>query len=78
MRPCCVVPAAMSVVGVSGLGLAQAAVAYRPALMFVSVIMLGGALWTTFRREGGSFNKALAAAATVIGFMLSLGLVGVF
>lgn len=77
-RPCCVVPTAMSLAGVGSVGLAQAAMTYRPAFMSLSTVMLVGALWTTFRREGGLFNKLFAACATLIGFMLSLRLLEVF
>jgi hypothetical protein len=73
-RPCCVLPAAMSVAGVSSLGLAQIAMTYRPAFIGMSTVMLGAALWITYRREGGLFNKTLTAAATLAGFVLSLRL----
>lgn len=76
-RPCCVIPAAMSLTGVSSVGFAQVAVTYRPVFLVVSTVMLLGALWTTFRREGGSFNKVLAAGATFAGFVLSLRLLEV-
>ena len=77
-RPCCAVPMAMSLAGVSGIGVAQVAVTHRTALMTASIVMLGGALWMTFRRQGGSFSKILAASATLAGFGLSLRLMGVF
>ena len=76
-RPCCVVPAAMSLAGLSGVGFAQVVVTYRPAFMSVSIVMLVGALWTTFRRDGGLFNKVLAASATFVGFGMSLRLLEV-
>jgi hypothetical protein len=40
--------------------------------------MLVGALWITYRREGGFFNTALATGATVAGFVLSLRLLETF
>ena len=76
-RPCCAIPTAMSLVGVSGVAFAQTAVAYRPVFLSVSGVMLAATLWITLRREGGSFNKALAMAATVAGFVLSLRMLGV-
>lgn len=76
-RPCCAIPAAMSLVGLSGVAFAQTAVVYRPAFLSVSVVMLTATLWTTLRREGGALNKALAIAATVAGFALSLRILGV-
>jgi hypothetical protein len=39
-RPCCAIPAAMSLFGVSGVAFAQTAVLYRPAFLSVSGLML--------------------------------------
>jgi hypothetical protein len=71
-RPCCAIPAAMSLFGLSVVAFAQTAVAYRPALMSVSGLMLAATLWITLRRDGGSFNKAIAVTAALAGFVLSL------
>jgi hypothetical protein len=76
-RPCCAIPAAMSLFGLSGVAFAQTAVAHRPAFLSVSGLMLVTTLWITLRREGGAFNKAFAIAATVGGFVLSLQILGV-
>ena len=76
-RPCCAIPAAMSLFGLSGVAFAQTAVAYRPAFLSVSGLMLVTTLWITLRREGGAFNKAFAIAATLGGFVLSLQILGV-
>ena len=75
-RPCCAIPAAMSLFGLSGVAFAQTA-AYRPAFLSVSGLMLAATLWITLRREGGSFNKVLAVTATLAGFVLSLQILGV-
>ena len=77
-RPCCALPAALSLAGVSGTGFAQTAAAYRPAFLSVSAVMLVAALWTTFRRDGGSVNKVLAVCATLLSFALSLRWLEVF
>ena len=71
-RPCCAIPAAMSLFGLSGVAFAQTAVAYRPAFMSVSGHMLAATLRITLRRDGGSFNKVLAVTAALAGFVLSL------
>ena len=71
-RPCCAIPAAMSLFGLSGVAFAQTAVAYRPAFMSVSGLMLAATLRITLRRDGGSFNKVLAVTAALAGFVLSL------
>ena len=73
-RPCCVLPAAMSITGVGSAGLAHAAVAYRPVFMSISALMLVAALWITLRREGGFVTKTFAVCATVIGFVISVRL----
>ena len=76
-RPCCVIPAAMSVTGVgSAGGLAHAAIVYRPAFLSVSAVLLASSVWLTFRREGGWLPKALAAGATLAGFALSAAFMG--
>lgn len=75
-RPCCVIPAALSVAGVGSAGLAQAAFVYRPAFLSVSAVMLASSVWLTFRRDGGWLQKALAAGATLTAFALSAWLTG--
>ncbi len=68
----------MSVGGISSIGFAQTAMAYRSAFLTISTVMLVGALWAAFRRDGGVFNKVLTACATLAGFVLSLRLLEVF
>lgn len=72
-RPCCVIPAVMSVAGVGSAGLASSMAMYRPAFLGASVVMLGGALWLTFRRPGGVFIKVVSAAAALAAFGFSMG-----
>lgn len=76
-RPCCVVPAALSVAGVGSAGLAHATIASRPAFLSISAAALLASLWLTFRREGAWFTKAVAAAATFVAFALSAAFMGV-
>jgi len=76
-RPCCAIPAAMSLFGLSGVAFAQTAVAYQPAFLLVSGLMLAATVGITLRREGGTFNKALAITAALVGFVLSLRILGV-
>ena len=67
-RPCCVIPAAMSLAGVGSVGLAQAVAAHRFPFLTASALMLTGSMWLTFRRPGGWFIKALSASATLVAF----------
>ena len=77
-RPCCVGPTVLSVLGVSTVGLAEAFAAYRPALIGVGGLMLAATLWVNVRRDGGWFNKAVAGAATAVGFGWSMRMLGVW
>ncbi len=74
-RPCCFIPAALSLAGVSSAGLAHAAVAYRPAFVSFSAVMLTVSLWMAFQRDGGWLTKLLTAGATILA--LSAALMGV-
>ncbi len=71
-RPCCVVPAALALLGVGSAGLAQVALTYRPLLMTGSVVVVGASLWLTFRREGEWQPKAVTATAAIVSFALSM------
>ena len=71
-RPCCVGPAVLSVVGVSSVGLAELFAAHRAAFVGSGAAMLIATMWITFRRDGGCFNKSLAAVATLVGFAWSM------
>jgi hypothetical protein len=77
-RPCCVGPAALSLVGVSSVGLAQAVADYRPQLIAVGALVLAATLVINLRREGGWVNKCLAGSATLIGFGWSMRVLGVW
>lgn len=47
---CCLVPAVLALVGVSGLGIAAAFEAYRPALLVVAGLLLGLGFFVTYRQ----------------------------
>jgi hypothetical protein len=66
MRPCCVLPAALSVLGVS-------LAAYRGPLQGASAVLLGVSLWINFRREGGWLNRLLPVCGAVIAFAFAAG-----
>jgi hypothetical protein len=50
---------------------------YHTLFVSLGVLMLIASVWITFRRDGGWFNKALAASATIIAFSWSMGRMGV-
>lgn len=76
-RPCCVIPAALSLAGMGSAGLANAAVAYQPVFVAFSVATVVGSVWMTFRREGGWFNRCLSMAAAILGFVVASRFAGV-
>lgn len=73
IRPCCVVPAALSVFGVSSAGIGAVLAAHRTPFVVTSVLLLATSNYVNFRRDGGSFNKWMSAVASVIAFSLSAG-----
>ncbi len=76
-RPCCVIPAALSVAGISSASVVDAMVAYRPVFLAVSAATVLTSLCMTFQREGGWFNRSLSVVAAVVGFMVAIRAVGV-
>jgi len=76
-RPCCVGPAALSLAGVGSAGFAHALVTYRTAFLALSVATLAASVWISFRRDGGWFNRALAATAALAAFVASTRLLGI-
>ncbi|MCA1586442.1 MAG: hypothetical protein LC791_17280 [Acidobacteria bacterium] len=76
-RPCCVIPAALSVAGMSSATFVSVAVAYRPVFLAFSLTVALASLWMTFRREGGWFNRSLSVAAAVFGFVVAIRVLGV-
>lgn len=71
-RPCCALPAAMSLAGVSSAGVAQAVVPFRPWLLAAGAVMLLTALWSAFRNDSAAVTKVLSAVAALAGFVWSL------
>lgn len=76
-RPCCVIPAALSVAGISSASVVGAMLAYQPVFLAVSAVTVLVSLWMTFRREGGWFNRSLSVVAAVVGFVAAIRAVGV-
>lgn len=71
-RPCCAIPAAMSLAGVGSAGVARAVVPFRPWLLGAAAVLLLLALWSAFRTDSAAFTKVFSAAAAVAGFAWSL------
>lgn len=76
-RPCCVIPAALSLAGVGSAGLSSIVVTHRPLFLATSALSLLLSTWLTFRRTGGTFNKALAVIGSLIVFFITAGYIGV-
>lgn len=72
-RPCCIGPAILSLAGVSSAGLGARLATYHLLFVSLGALMLIASTWITFRRDGGWFNKTLAASAAVIAFSWSIG-----
>jgi hypothetical protein len=77
-RPCCVVPAAMSLAGVGSATLSSALMAYRFEFLLASGALLGATLVVNVRRDGGSFNKGLSVVASMTAFAVAAGWLGVW
>ena len=77
-RPCCVLPAALSLAGVSSAGVSAALVAHRAPLMGLSAALLVCSIYVNFRGEGGWVNRLLAAGGAVVGFVFAAGWLGVW
>ena len=71
-RPCCVVPAVMSLAGVSSAGL-SAIVAHRGPFLVASTLLLGVSIYTNVRRGGWWINNIVAAIASLVAFALGAG-----
>jgi len=59
---CCVLPAVLALVGVSGLGAAAALEAYRPLFLGVTALLLGGGFYLAYRKP-----KAVASEGDACG-----------
>ncbi len=77
-RPCCVIPAALSLAGVGSVGLSNVVVSHRPLFLVSSAASLAVSMWLTFRRSGGAFNRLVAILGSGIVFLVTAGHVGGF
>ena len=75
-RPCCIIPAALSLTGISAGGFAGVNVAYRSLFVAFSLAMMIASVWITFRREGGWINRSLSLAAVGVGFVAATRFLG--
>ena len=73
-RPCCVIPAALSFVGAGSASLGASVARYHVLFWFMSASLLPVSFVVNFRRDGGTFNKALTVTASVIAFIMASGL----
>ena len=71
-RPCCVLPAILSVMGVGSAGLSTM-LAYRTPFVAASAVLLGWSVYTTIRGDAWWVNKALTFIASGIAFSLAAG-----
>jgi hypothetical protein len=77
-RPCCIVPAALSLAGVGSARLSSALTIYRTEFLLASAVLLGTSLMVNVRRDGGWFNKVLSVLGNMIAFAMAAGWPGVF
>jgi len=77
-RPCCVLPAALSLAGVGSAGVSATLVAHRGPLLGASAMLLAFSMWINFRREGGRCNRSLAVSSAVLAFGFAAGWFGVW
>jgi hypothetical protein len=76
-RPCCFIPATLSVAGVGTAGLSSLILTHRTALICASTVLTGTSIWMNVRGDGAWLNKILALIATAFAFLLSAGWLGV-
>ena len=77
-RPCCVLPVALSMFGLSGAVVGRFVTAYRPWLLTGTVALLGASVFMTLRREGGMASKVIALGMSAAAFIVSQLWTGVF
>lgn len=75
-RPCCIVPAAMSLAGVGSARLSSALATYRFEFLLASGVLLGASLVVNVHRDGGWFNKVLSVLASMMAFAVAAGWLG--
>jgi hypothetical protein len=72
-RPCCVLPVALSLGGISGVGVGEQFSAHRASFISLGGAMLAASLLIAFRRPGGWPIKIATAGATLVAFAWSMG-----
>jgi len=77
-RPCCVVPATLSLVGIGTAGLSAAIVAHRSSFLTASAILLLISLWMNLRQRGSVLNTSLTVFGTIVAFAIGAGWMEVF
>ena len=75
-RPCCALPAALSLGGGGSAGLAEALAQYRLVFLSASVLLVGLSLWINIRLQTRPLNRWLAALSTLLAFGVATGLLG--
>lgn len=77
-RPCCALPAAMSLAGVSSATAAHVLLPLRPWLLATGAGLLLTALWSAFRDDSAVFRKVFSAVAALAGCAWSLRILEVW
>ena len=77
-RPCCVLPLALSTLGLSSAVIGQFVTNHKAMLLTASVTMLGASVIITMRREGGTASKVLTVSMSIIAFVVARFWTGVF
>jgi len=77
-RPCCVVPAALSLAGIGSAGLSAVIVAHRSWFLTAGVILLLIAMWMNLRQRGSVLNTSLTVLGTIVAFAIGAGWMGAF
>lgn len=77
-RPCCVLPVAMSTLGLSTAVVGPFVSDYRPWLLAGSAALLISSVVITLRREGGTAAKAITVAMSVAAFVITRVWTGVY
>lgn len=68
-RPCCLAPTLLSLSGGSAAGLGQLVASHHTAFAVTSGALLTASVWMNIRLQAQSWNKWLAAAATIGAFL---------
>jgi hypothetical protein len=58
MRPCCVIPAVLSMLGIGSAGASAVIATHRAEFLLASAGLLAASSWITLRREGGRLARS--------------------